>query len=159
MNSLDNLGRKLFMAFGLVFLAIGAVGIIISLYMNARIDNSRQVSATVVEVIEETERDTDFNPRNHRRRSHTSVMYTSVYEYSDGGEVRRYTSNVSTSKRAEIGSETTLYISEDGKVYQRTGAVIVLLVGIIFAVVGGVFTLFAFKLLKKKPEETGERYL
>ena len=159
MNPLDNLGRKLFMAFGLVFLAIGAVGIIISLYMNARIDNSRQVSATVVEVIEETERDTDFNPRNHRRRSHTSVMYTSVYEYSDGGEVRRYTSNVSTSKRAEIGSQATLYISEDGKIYQKSGAAVTLFVGIIFAVVGGVFTFITFKLWKKKTEEAEERYL
>lgn len=150
MNSLDNLGRKLFMAFGLVFLAIGAVGIIISLYMNARIDNSRQVSATVVEVIEKMERGAD---------GYSKMMYTPVYEYINGGEVIRYTSNVSTSQKAEIGSEATLYISEDGKVYQRTGVVIVLLVGIIFAVVGGVFTLFAFKLLKKKPEETEERYL
>lgn len=159
MNFSDNAVRKLFMAFGLIFLAIGAVGIIISLYMNVRMENSRQVSATVVEVIEETERDTDFNPRNHRRRSHTSVMYTSVYEYSDGGEVRRYTSNVSTSKRAEIGSEATLYISEDGKVYERSGAAIVFLVGIIFAVVGGVFTFITFKLWKIKTEETEERYL
>lgn len=159
MNFSDNAVRKLFMAFGLVFLAIGAVGIIISLYMNVRMENSRQVSATVVEVIEETERDTDFNPRNHRRRSHISVMYTSVYEYSDGGEVRRYTSNVSTSKRAEIGSEATLYISEDGKVYERSGAAIVFLVGIIFAVVGGVFTFITFKLWKIKTEETEERYL
>ena len=159
MNFSDNAVRKLFMAFGLIFLAVGAVCIIISLYMNVRMENSRQVSATVVEVIEETERDTDFNPRNHRRRSHTSVMYTSVYEYSDGGEVRRYTSNVSTSKRAEIGSEATLYISEDGKVYERSGAAIVFLVGIIFAVVGGVFTFITFKLWKIKTEETEERYL
>lgn len=154
MKSSDDMVRKLFMLFGVAFLAIGAVGIIISLYMNARIDNSRQVSATVVEVIKETERDTDFNPR-----SHTSVMYTSVYEYIDGGEVKRYTSNVSTSKQAEIGSEATLYISEDGKVYERSGAAIVFLVGIIFAVVGGVFTFITFKLWKKKTEETEERYL
>lgn len=150
MNSLDNLGRKLFMAFGLVFLAIGAVGIIIFLYMNTRIDNSRQVSATVVDVIKKVDWDAD---------GYSTMMYTPVYEYSDGGEVRRYTSNVSTSKRAEIGSEATLYISEDGKVYQRTGAVIVLLVGIIFAVVGGVFAFITFKLWKKKNEETEERYL
>lgn len=150
MNSLDNLGRKLFMTFGVGFLAIGAVAVIIFLYMNTRIDNSRQVSATVVDVIKKVDWDAD---------GYSTMMYTPVYEYSNGGEVRRYTSNVSTSKKAEIGSEATLYISEDGKVYQRTGAVIVLLVGIIFAVVGGVFTLFAFKLLKKKPEETEERYL
>lgn len=159
MNFSDNAVRKLFMAFGLVFLAIGAVGIIISLYMNVRMENSRQVSATVVEVIEETERDTDFNHRNHRRRSHTSVMYTSVYEYIDGGEVRRYTSNVSTSKQAETGSEATLYIYENGKIYQKSGAEIMLFVSIVFMVVGGVFTFITFKLWKKKTEETEERYL
>lgn len=155
MNSLDNLGRKLFMAFGLVFLAIGAVAVIISLSMNARMDSSRQVSATVVEVIKKVDRSASVNDDY----GHLSVLYTPVYEYSDGGEVKRYTSNVSTSKKAEIGSQATLYISEDGKVYRRTGAVIAFWVGIFFAVVGGVFTLFTFKLLKKKPEETEERYL
>lgn len=150
MNSLDNLGRKLFMAFGLVFLAIGAVAIIISLYMNARIDNSRQVSATVVDVIKKVDRDAD---------GYSTMMYTPVYEYVDGGEVRRYTSNVSTSKQAEIGSEATLFISEDGKIYQKPGAAILLFVGIVFAVVGGVFTFITFKLCKKKTEETEEQYL
>lgn len=86
-------------------------------------------------------------------------MYTSVYEYTDSGEVKRYTSNVSTSKQAEIGSEATLYISENGKVYERTGAKIAYFVGILFAVVGGVFTFITFKLWKKKPEEEEERYL
>ena len=130
MNSLDNLGRKLFMAFGLTFLAIGAVAVIISLSMNARMNNSRRVMAC-----------------------------TPVHEYTDGGEVIRYTSNVSTSKRAEIGSQATLYISEDGKIYQKSGAAVTLFVGIIFAVVGGVFTFITFKLWKKKTEEAEERYL
>lgn len=150
MNFSDNMVRKLFMLFGVAFLAIGAVGIIISLYMNDRIDNSRQVSATVVEVIKKVDRDAD---------GYSTMMYTPVYEYSDGGEVRQYTSNVSTSKRAEIGSETTLYISEDGKIYQKSGAEIMLFVGIVFAVVGGVFAFITFKLWKKKTEETEERYL
>lgn len=155
MNSLDNLGRKLFMAFGLTFLAIGAVAVIISLSMNARMNNSRQVSATVVEVIKEVDRSASV----HNDYGHLSVLYTPVYEYTDGGEVIRYTSNVSTSKRAEIGSQATLYISEDGKIYQKSGAAVTLFVGIIFAVVGGVFTFITFKLWKKKTEEAEERYL
>lgn len=146
----DNMVKKLFMAFGVGFLAIGAVCIIISLWLNVRMDNSRQVSATVVEVIKKVDRDAD---------GYSIMMYTPVYEYSDGGEVRQYISNVSTSKRAEIGSETTLYISEDGKIYQKSGAKIVYFVGIIFAVVGGVFTFITFKLWKKKSDETEERYL
>lgn len=146
----DDTVRKLFMLFGVAFLAIGAVCIIISLYMNDRIDNSRQVSAAVVDVIEKMERGAD---------GYSTMMYTPVYEYIDGGEVRQYTSNVSTSKQAEIGSESTLYISEDGKIYQKSGAAVTLFVGIVFAVVGGVFTFITFKLWKKKNEETEERYL
>lgn len=155
MNSLDNLGRKLFMAFGLTFLAIGAVAVIISLSMNARMNNSCQVSATVVEVIKEVDRSASV----HDDYGYLSVLYTPVYEYIDGGEVRRYTSNVSTSKRAEIGSQATLYISEDGKIYQKSGAAVTLFVGIIFAVVGGVFTFITFKIWKKKSAENEERYL
>lgn len=143
------------MAFGLTFLAIGAVAVIISLSMNARMNNSRQVSATVVEVIKEVDRSASV----HDDYRHLSVLYTPVYEYTDGGEVIRYTSNVSTSKRAEIGSQATLYISEDGKIYQKSGAAVTLFVGIIFAVVGGVFTFITFKIWKKKPVEAEERYL
>lgn len=150
MNFSDDTVRKLFMLFGVAFLAIGAVCIIISLYMNARVDNSRQVSATVVEVIKKVDRDAD---------GYSTMMYTPVYEYSDGGEVRQYTSNVSTSKQAEIGSEATLYISEDGNIYQKSGAEIMLFVGIVFAAIGGVFVFITFKLWKKKTEETEERYL
>ncbi len=91
-----------------------------------------------------------------RVREHNGhdTLYTPVYEYEDGGEVKRYTSDVSRSRRAEIGSETTLYISKDGKIYQKSGAAVTLFVGTIFAVVGGVFTFITFKLWKKKPEET-----
>lgn len=143
------------MAFGLTFLAIGAVAVIISLSMNARMNNSCQVSATVVEVIKEVDRSASV----HDDYGYLSVLYTPVYEYIDGGEVRRYTSNVSTSKRAEIGSQATLYISEDGKIYQKSGAAVTLFVGIIFAVVGGVFTFITFKIWKKKSAENEERYL
>lgn len=151
----DNAVRKLFMFFGLTFLAIGIISIAISISMNVRMDNSRQVNATVVEVIKEVDRSASV----HDDYGHLSVLYTPVYEYEDGGEVKRYTSNVSRSKRAEIGSETTLYISKDGKIYQKSGAAVTLFVGIIFAVVGGVFTFITFKLWKKKPEETEEQYL
>lgn len=159
MNLSDNAAKKLFMILGIVFLAVGMVCIIVSLRMNARMDSSRQVSATVVEVVRDVEHNSDINPRNHMRRRKTSVMYTSVYEYMDGGEVRRYTSNVSTSKQAEIGSETTLYISEDGKVYERSGAAVALFVGIGFAALGGIFTLISAAAMRKKPAEAGENVL
>ncbi len=130
-----------------MLLGIGGNLIIDFARLSVRMSSSRQVNATVVEVI--------------RVREHNGhdTLYTPVYEYEDGGEVKRYTSDVSRSRRAEIGSETTLYISKDGKIYQKSGAAVTLFVGIIFAVVGGVFTFITFKLWKKKPEETEEQYL
>ena len=142
MRQSDRIARLVFSVLGLLLLGIGGNLIIDFARLSVRMSSSRQVNATVVEVI--------------RVREHNGhdTLYTPVYEYEDGGEVKRYTSDVSRSRRAEIGSETTLYISKDGKIYQKSGAAVTLFVGIIFAVVGGVFTFITFKLWKKKPEET-----
>lgn len=147
MRQSDRIARLVFSVLGLLLLGIGGNLIIDFVRLNVRMSSNRQVNATVVEVI--------------RVREHNGhdTLYTPVYEYEDGGEVKRYTSDVSRSRRAEIGSETTLYISKDGKIYQKSGAAVTLFVGIIFAVVGGVFTFITFKLWKKKPEETEEQYL
>lgn len=147
MRQSDRIARLVFSVLGLLLLGIGGNLIIDFVRLSVRMSSSRQVNATVVEVI--------------RVREHNGhdTLYTPVYEYEDGGEVKRYTSDVSRSRRAEIGSETTLYISKDGKIYQKSGAAVMLFVGIIFAVVGGVFTFITFKLWKKKPEETEEQYL
>ncbi len=147
MRQSDRIARLVFSVLGLLLLGVGGNLIIDFARLNLRMSSSRQVNATVVEVI--------------RVREHNGhdTLYTPVYEYEDGGEVKRYTSDVSRSRRAEIGSETTLYISKDGKIYQKSGAAVTLFVGIIFAVVGGVFTFITFKLWKKKPEETEEQYL
>ncbi|MEZ3453098.1 MAG: DUF3592 domain-containing protein [Oscillospiraceae bacterium] len=147
MRQSDRIARLVFSVLGLLLLGIGGNLIIDFARLSVRMSSSRQVNATVVEVI--------------RVREHNGhdTLYTPVYEYEDGGEVKRYTSDVSRSRRAEIGSETTLYISKDGKIYQKSGAAVTLFVGIIFAVVGGVFTFITFKLWKKKPEETEEQYL
>ena len=147
MRQSDRIARLVFSVLGLLLLGVGGNLIIDFARLNLRMSSSRQVNATVVEVI--------------RVREHNGhdTLYTPVYEYEDGGEVKRYTSDVSRSRRAEIGSETTLYISKDGKIDQKSGAAVTLFVGIIFAVVGGVFTFITFKLWKKKPEETEEQYL
>ncbi len=142
--------KKIFMAFGVFFLAAGAVLIIAALGLNARMDNCRRVSATVVNVVESVERRRS-TIRHNRHRS--TKMYTPIYEYYDGGELKTYQSRTSTSWAADIGSETTLYISDKGKIYERSGSLVILLVGIVFAVVGGVFTLVTVKVLRKKSEE------
>lgn len=128
----DSTQRKIVTFLGVVFLVLGTIMIANSMRLNFRMDNSRQVSARVVEVIEPT-----------------SNMYKPVYEYSDGGEVKKYTSTVSTSNWVEIGSETTLYITEDGKIYERLGVMITLFVGIGFEVIG-VMCIFAIVIMRIK---------
>lgn len=150
MRRSNRIVKLIFSVLGLLLLGVGGNLIIDFARLNVRMGSSRQVSATVVDVIEKMERGAD---------GYSTMMYTPVYEYTDGGEVRQYISNVSTSKKAETGSEATLYISENGKIYQKSGAAIMLFVGIVFAVVGGVFAFITFKLWKKKTEETEERYL
>lgn len=138
-----NTVKHIFMLIGIVFILTGAILIILSLRMNVRIDNSRQVTASVVDVIETRE----WHRKNHGK--YYTKMYTSVYEYYDGGEMKTYKSSVSTSKRAEIGSEATLYISEDGKIYERLGASLTLILGAGFSVMGGFFTFISVKIQRK----------
>ena len=150
MGRSDNTARQIFMILGAVLLVTGVILLVISLWMNERMDNSRQVSARVTEVIETNEW------HRKRRGKHYTKMYTSVYEYYDGGGLKTYTSSVSTSNRAEIGSEAILYISEDGKIYERSGALVTLIVGIGFSAVGGLFTFITVKMWRKISAETEE---
>lgn len=132
--------KVIFLTLGISFLLFGVIMITVSSGVNLRMDGCRQVRATVAEVVKA--------PRRGRHR-----RYSYVYEYTDGGEVRRYKSNATTTVRLKIGSEKTLYISEDGRIYEHTGAAMTFLVGIVFAVMGGTFMLFTLKMRKKKSEE------
>ncbi|MEZ3453097.1 MAG: DUF3592 domain-containing protein [Oscillospiraceae bacterium] len=132
-------------AFGILFLIIGAVMIIVSVWINVRMFSSRHVSATVSEVIE---------TRTQTRKDYESVFYMPVYEYSDGGEVKTYTSSVSSSMPAEIGSETTLYILENGIIYEKRGTLATFFMGIVFTAIGIFFAFINVKKLQKKYDET-----
>lgn len=44
------------------------------------------------------------------------VMYSPVYEYEDGGEIKRYTSSQLFSYQEPFGTEKILLISENGEV-------------------------------------------
>lgn len=141
MRRTEHTSKLVFLAVGILFLVIGAAFIISFARPDIHMDGSRQVSATVVEVIKGQIRG------RHRR-------YRYVYEYTDGGEVRRYASNATTTVRLKVGSKKTLFISEDGRVYERTGAVMTLFIGIAFALMGVTFMLMTFKMLKNKVGET-----
>ena len=132
-------------AFGILFLFIGVIMIIVSVGTNVRIGGSRRVSARVVEVIE---------TRTKTRKDYESILYTPVYEYFDGGEVRTYKSLISTSMLVEVGDEATLYISENGAVYEKRGTLATLFMGIIFAALGFFFAFINSKKLRKKFAET-----
>ena len=134
-------------AFGILFLIIGAIMITVSAGANLRMINSRRVNARIVEVIE-----THSKPRKDYER----ILYTPVYEYYDGGEVRTYESPVSTSMPVEMDGEVTLYISENGIIYEKRGILTTLFMGILFAALGYFFAFINVKRLRKKFAETDE---
>lgn len=150
MRDTENIIKKIFLLLGIIFLIAGGVLLTVGAVMNARIESCRRVSATVSDVIERIDRDAE---------GYSTRMYTPVYEYVDGGEMKSYTSHVSTSRRAEIGSQATLYISEDGRVYERSGAAIALFVGVVFAAVGAVLLILTVKMRKNSSEESKGLYL
>lgn len=126
-----------FTAFGVLFALIGIGVITGGLANNNAIKNSRELSGTIV----------DFTERRGRGQGgHMRTYYYPVYEYYDGGEFKRHESNVSSTPRKPLGTEVTLYISEDGKVREKQSTSVMILVGSIFAVVGIIFTVVALVL-------------
>lgn len=131
--------------FGILFLLVGVIMIIVSVWVNLSMIDSRRISANVSEVIE---------TRTQTRKDYESILYTPVYEYRDGGEVKTYKSLVSSSMPAEVGSEATLYISGNGIIYENRGTLTTLFMGIIFAALGGFLAFIKVKKLRKKFDET-----
>lgn len=131
--------KTIFTAFGVFFVLIGIGVLIGGLANNNSIKNSREVTAKIVDFIERKYR----SQQSHKWRT----AYYPVYEYYDDGETKRHESNVSVMPPKPIGTEVTLYISEDGKVRENQGTSIMILVGVIFAVVGAIFAVIAFAVL------------
>ena len=124
-----------FAVFGAIFIIIGIALVIDYIRHNAEIKNSREVNAVIVDFVEKkriTQGDGIFH-----------MIYAPVYEYYDG-EVKRFTSPVSSAGHEALGTEVTLYISERGKVNERRSVVITFIMGIIFLLMGVVFVLLAF---------------
>lgn len=124
-----------FVIMAALLLTIGIGLLIDSAVTVSRMNSSRQVNATVTKVVR-------VRSKGHSRRK---FLYAPVYEYYDNGEIKTYKSSASSSKAAEIGSKTTLYIYGDGKIYERSGMAITLFVGVIFTAAGGVFAFTAVK--------------
>ncbi len=131
--------KTTFTAFGGLFVLIGIGVIIGGLASNNSIKNSREVTAKIVDFIERKYR----SQQSHKWRT----AYYPVYEYYDDGEFKRYESNIFTMPPKPMGTEATLYISEDGKVREKQSASVMILAGVIFAVVGAIFAVIAFAVL------------
>ena len=131
--------KTIFTAFGVLFVLIGIGVLIGGLANNNSIKNSREVSGKIVDFIER-------KYRSHQSHTWRTVNYP-VYEYYDDGEFKRHESNVYVTPPKPLGTEVTLYISEDGKVREKQGTSIMILVGVIFAVVGAIFAVIAFAAL------------
>lgn len=112
---------------GIILLAIGAAG-------SRAMKKSRGVNAKIVDFKEVEQVDpygTAFKPYQ--------IYRYPIYEYYDGGEIKRYTSQVYNSRQKPIGTEVTLYISEDGKVRDGLDSKIMYLVGGSLAAMGALF--------------------
>lgn len=126
--------KIIFTAFGVLFVLIGIGALIGGLVNNNSIKNSREVSGKIVDFIKR---------RGRGQRGHMHTYLYPVYEYYDGGEFKRYESNVYSTPQKPLGTEVTLYISEDGKVREKQGTSVMILCGSIFAVVGVIFAVVA----------------
>ena len=123
-----------FAVFGAIFIIIGIALIIDYVRNNAEIKNSREINAVIVDFVEK-KRSTQGDGTFH-------MIYAPVYEYYDG-EVKRFTSPVSSTGHEALGTEVTLYISESGKINERRSVIITLIIGIIFAAAGAGFVVLA----------------
>lgn len=88
----------LYIISGLILLPIA----VICFSNAAKIMKSRKVTGRLV----------DYNEVRQGKR----VMYSPVYEYDDGGELKRYTSSQVFSYQEPFGTEKILLISENGEV-------------------------------------------
>lgn len=130
----------MFTGIGVLFTLIGVGVIIGGLVQRNSIKNSREVNATIVENIEtKRRRQGDKHDFGSQTVHGTVTYYTPVYEYYDGGEVKRYKSTVSSTSHKPVGTEETLYIDRDGKVRSKAGSSFMFLFGGVFALVGVVF--------------------
>lgn len=123
--------KIIFVLMGLLYAIIGAALLAVGAKNSKSIKESREVNAKLV----------DFVGKKHRRGRHhvMRTYYYPIYEYYDSGEVRQYTSSVSTEPRKPVGTEVTLYISEDGKIMEKSVSKVMYLVGGIFAAIGVLF--------------------
>lgn len=112
---------------GIILLAIGAAG-------SRAMKKSRRVNAKIVDFKEE-----EWGKIDGTALDPFETVHLPVYEYYDGGEIKRYTSQVYDSRQKPIGTEVTLYIAEDGKVRDGSDSKIMYLVGGGLAAMGALF--------------------
>lgn len=126
--------KIMFVAIGSLFAFIGGFLLGIGAVGGRTMKKSRSVNAKIVDFKEEKWVKFDgtaFDPYE--------IVHLPVYEYYDGGEIKRYTSQVYNSRKKPIGTEVTLYISEDGKVRDGLDSKIMYLVGGGLAAMGALF--------------------
>lgn len=129
--------KIVFIGFGTLGVLIGAVFIIFAFAASNAVKKSREVTATVVDVVSRKER---------RKRGPCRTVYSPVYEYYDG-EYKRYKSSMSSTFEVKPGTGTTLYISEDGKIREQGTNVFMIVFGAIFAFAGLIFLAAALFLI------------
>ena len=120
----------IFTAFGILFAIIGIILVVVGIRQRSDMNDCSEVSARIV----------DIEVRTYRRSHQVHTCYIPVYEYIFLGETKRHTGSSSMNDiTGSVGTETTLYVSKSGKIYEKGAAAVMLIVGVVFAVFGVFF--------------------
>lgn len=121
---------------GLVFLLFGVWQLSHGIRRKKELAHARTVSATLTRFSISKNRNSDGDSYN---------TYFPVWEYDYCGETREHKSTVSKSGRQEIGSISTIYITESGDVFEKKEAKESWGIAIVFTVLGvGLFAVMMF---------------
>lgn len=121
---------------GLVFLLVGLWQLSHGIRRKKELTNARCIPATITRFIVKKTTDSD---------GHRSNTYFPVWEYNYYGETKEHKSTVSKSGRQEIGSVSTVYITESGDVFEKKEAKASWGIAIVFTVLGaGLFAVMMF---------------
>ena len=112
---------------GLVFLLFGIWQLSHGIRRKKELANARIMSATLTRFTMSKNRDND---------GHSYNTYFPVWEYDYYGETKEHKSTVSKSGRQDIGSVSTIYITESGDVFEKKEAKSSWGVAVVFTVLG-----------------------
>lgn len=93
----------------IIGILITGVIIISSFNKHAKLQRFETTEAEIVDILEKEETRSYGSRRSHSRRTVTTTVYASVYEYEVDGDIYEFRSNVYSSTPPRIGDFETIY--------------------------------------------------